>query len=135
MAVFTLNGHIETIKYTETAVFVFVSEVCNGYKDGSGKVVDNEVLMWKILFPKGMVSYITKFFAKGMLVNIYGIPKPYAKDHDGNIVEGITILGKNIDRAAYQRTSVRQEKKMIKESQLASNELPDLESYIKPDFL
>jgi len=134
MAVFTLNGHIEAIKYTETAVFVFVSEVCNGYKDGSGKVVDNEVLMWKILFPKGMASYITKFFAKGMLVNIYGIPKPYAKDQDGNILEGITILGKNIDRAAYQRTSVRQEKKMIRDSQLNSTESPDLESFNQPDF-
>ena len=134
MAVFTLNGHIESIKYTETSVFVFVSEVCNGYRDNSGRIVDNEVLVWRIMFPQGMKSYISKYFAKGMLVNIYGIPKPYAKDHDGNSVDGYTILGKNIDRAAYQRTSTRLEKRMIKDSQLASDEQPDLEAYEQPDF-
>lgn len=134
MAVFTLNGHIESIKYTESSVFVFVSEVCNGYRDGSGRVVDNEVLVWRVLFPNGMRSYISKYFAKGMLVNIYGTPRPYAKDHDGNMVDGYTILGKNIDRAAYQRTSTRIEKKMIRDSQLSSDEQPDLDAYNKPDF-
>jgi hypothetical protein len=134
MAVFTLNGHIESIKYTESSVFVFVSEVCNGYRDGSGRIVDNEVLVWRVLFPNGMRSYISKYFAKGMLVNIYGTPRPYAKDHDGNMVDGYTILGKNIDRAAYQRTSTRIEKKMIRDSQLNSDEQPDLDAYNKPDF-
>ena len=134
MAVFTLNGHIEGIKYTESSVFVFVSEVCNGYRDGSGRIVDNEVLVWRVLFPNGMRSYISKYFAKGMLVNIYGTPRPYAKDHDGNMVDGYTILGKNIDRAAYQRTSTRIEKKMIRDSQLSSDEQPDLDAYNKPDF-
>ena len=90
--------------------------------------------MWRIMFPQGMKSYISKYFSKGMLVNIYGIPKPYAKDHDGNSIDGYTILGKNIDRAAYQRTSTRLEKKMIKDSQLASDEQPDLDSYNQSDF-
>lgn len=134
MAFFTLNGHIEGIKYTENSVIVIVSEVKSGYVDTSGRRTDDEVLVWKILYPSGMRSYIAKFFAKGMLVDVYGIPKPYAKDRDGNIVEGYTVLGKNIDRASYQRTSVRLEKKMIKDSQLNSSDHPDLESYMKPDF-
>ena len=134
MASFTLCGHIEAIRYTENSVIVTVSEVRNGYKDGSGRIVDNEILMWRVLFPKGMQSYISKFFSKGILVDVYGIPKPYAKDREGNLVDGYTILGKNIDRAAYQRTSTKMERKLIKDSQMASDEQPDLDAYNQPDF-
>lgn len=134
MASFTLCGHIEAIRYTENSVIVTISEVRNGYRDNSGRVVDNEILMWKVLFPKGMQSYISKFFSRGILVDIYGIPKPYAKDREGNLVDGYTILGKNIDRAAYQRTSTKMEKKLIKDSLMASDEHPDLDSYNQPDF-
>lgn len=134
MASFTLCGHIESIRYTENSVIVTVSEVRNGYKDGSGRIVDNEILMWKVIFPKGMQSYISKFFSRGILVDIYGIPKPYAKDKKGDIIEGYTILGKNIDRAAYQRTSTKMERKLIKDSQMASDEQPDLDAYNQPDF-
>ena len=134
MASFTLCGHIEAIRYTENSVIVTISEVRSGYKDGIGRIVDNEILMWRVLFPKGMQSYISKFFSKGILVDVYGIPKPYAKDRDGNLVDGYTILGKNIDRAAYQRTSTKMEKKIIKDSQIASDEQPDLDAYNQPDF-
>ena len=134
MASFTLHGHVESVRYTENSVIVTISEVRIGYRDGSGRIVDNEILMWKVLFPKGMQSYISKFFSKGILVDVYGIPKPYAKDKDGNLVDGYTILGKSIDRAAYQRTSTKLEKRLIKDSQLASGEKPDLESYNQPDF-
>ena len=134
MAVFTLNGHIEGIKYTENSVIVIVSEIRCGYTDSNGRKIEDEVLVWKILFPSGMRSYIAKFFSKGMLVDVYGIPKPYAKDHVGNITDGYTILGKNIDRASYQRTSVNIERKMVKDSHLGINEKPDLESYMRPDF-
>ena len=134
MASFTLCGHIESIRYTENSVIVTVSEVRNGYKDGSGRIVDNEILMWKVIFPKGMQSYISKFFSRGILVDIYGIPKPYAKNKEGDIIEGYTILGKNIDRAAYQRTSTKMERKLIKDSQMASDEQPDLDAYNQPDF-
>ena len=134
MASFTLHGHVESVRYTENSVIVTISEVRIGYRDGSGRIVDNEILMWKVLFPKGMQSYISKFFSKGILVDVYGIPKPYAKDKDGNLVDGYTILGKSIDRAAYQRTSTKLEKRLIKDSQLASGEKPDLESYNRPDF-
>jgi len=134
MASFTLHGHIESVRYTENSVIVTISEVRSGYRDGSGRIVDNEILMWKVLFSKGMQSYISKFFFKGILVDVYGIPKPYAKDKDGNLVDGYTILGKSIDRAAYQRTSTKLEKRFIKDSQLASDEKPDLDSYNQPDF-
>lgn len=134
MASFTLHGHVESVRYTENSVIVTISEVRIGYRDGNGRIVDNEILMWKVLFPKGMQSYISKFFSKGILVDVYGIPKPYAKDKDGNLVDGYTILGKSIDRAAYQRTSTKLEKRLIKDSQLASGEKPDLESYNQPDF-
>lgn len=134
MASFTLHGHVESVRYTENSVIVTISEVRSGYRDGSGRIVDNEILMWKVLFSKGMQSYISKFFFKGILVDVYGIPKPYAKDRDGNLVDGYTILGKSIDRAAYQRTSTKLEKRLIKDSQLASDEQPDLDSYNQPDF-
>ena len=134
MASVILNGHIQGIKYTETSVIVIVSEIRNGYTDANGRKKDNEVLMWKVLYPKGMMSYIAKFFAKGMLVDIYGFAKPYAIDHDGNIIDGYTILGKNIDRACYQRSSIVMEKKMIKDSQLGIDDKPDLEGYRESDF-
>ena len=134
MASVILNGHIQGIKYTETSVIVIVSEIRNGYTDANGRKKDNEVLMWKVLYPKGMMSYIAKFFAKGMLVDIYGFAKPYAIDHDGNIIDGYSIIGQTIDLAPYPSNNIRIEKKRIKESQSASNETPDLDAFNQPDF-
>ena len=59
---------------------------------------------------------------------------PYAKDHQGNIIEGYSIIGETINRAAYPTGSLRTEKKIIKESLATSDETPDLESYSNPDF-
>jgi hypothetical protein len=39
-----------------------------------------------------------------------------------------------INRASYPTTTIKQEKRMIRESQKASDEQPDLESYNQPDF-
>ena len=39
-----------------------------------------------------------------------------------------------INRASYPRTTIKTEKKMIKESQEHANEKPNLEEYENPDF-
>ncbi len=134
MAKVFINGHIESIKYKETSVEVIINELCAGYRDASGKKFDDEVLIWKVVFPNGSRNYLMKFFSEGMLVDVYGFIKPYAKDHDGRMMEGYSILGKNADRAVYQRSSIRKERQAIKDSQLHSTGTPNLKEYQEEDF-
>lgn len=127
-------GHIEAIRYTDTAILVTVSERRLGYRKKDGSIVDDELLNYKIIFKLGMRAYISKFFDTGMLVSIKGVMLPYAKDHQGNIVEGYSIIGETMSRAAYPAKGFRNEKRAIKESQLSSVGTPDLDSYNEPDF-
>lgn len=127
-------GHIEAIRYTDTAILITVSERKLGYKKNDGTIVGDELLNYKIIFKLGQRNYISKFFDKGMLVSIKGIMLPYAKDHQGNIVEGYSIIGETISRAAYPAKGFRNEKRAIKESQLSSTGTPDLDSFNQPDF-
>jgi hypothetical protein len=59
---------------------------------------------------------------------------PYAKDHEGNVVDGYSIIGQTIDLAPYPSNNIRTERKRIKESIAASDEKPDLDAYNQPDF-
>lgn len=127
-------GHIEGIRYTETAVVVTASERRQGYKKKDGTIVDDELLTFRFLFKPYFRKYISEHFSSGMLVKIKGVMLPYAKDHEGSIVEGYSILGQTIDRAAYQTSTIRAEKRMIKESQSMSTQAPDLDAYNQPDF-
>ena len=127
-------GHIEAIRYTDTAILITVSERRLGYRKKDGSIVDDEILNYKIIFKLGMRAYISKFFDTGMLVSIKGIVLPYAKDHQGNIVEGYSIIGETMSRAAYPSKGIRNEKRAIKESQISSSGTPDLDSYNEPDF-
>jgi hypothetical protein len=66
-------------------------------------------------------------------VQIKGEILPYAVEH-GELVDGYSVFIQAINRASYPTTTIKQEKRMIRDSQLVSNEQPDLESYIQPDF-
>jgi hypothetical protein len=68
-----------------------------------------------------------------MLVEVKGEVLPYAIEH-GQTVEGVSVIGQTCNMYSYPRYNAKQETKMIKESQLASGEQPDLDSYNQPDF-
>ena len=134
MASFQCVGFVEGVRVLPDSCILFLSEYKKGYKKSDGTIVDDKYVSWKIIFKGYFIKYITSHFGKGMLVEVKGEVLPYAKDREGNLVDGYTILGKNIDRAAYQRTSTKVEKKIIKDSQIASDEQPDLDAYNQPDF-
>lgn len=127
-------GHIEGIRYTETAVIVTASERRKGYKKKDGTIVDDELLTYHFIYKPYFKKYISEHFSAGMLVKIKGTMLPYAKDHQGNIIEGYSIIGETINIAAYPSNNIRVEKRMIKQSQAASSEQPDLDAYNEPDF-
>ena len=127
-------GHIDGIRFTETAVIVTASERRQGYKKSNGEIVADDVLTFRFIFKTYFRKYISEHFNKGMLVKIKGFMLPYAKDSQGNIIEGFTLLGQTIDRAAYQTTNIKREKMMQKESQEHSTGAPDLDSYNMEDF-
>ena len=134
MASFQVTGFIDTIKYNNgKGCFVFISEFKKGYKMSNGTIVDDKYLSWKCIFKQGLVKYINDHFSNGMLVEIKGEILPYAKDHD-TIVEGYSVLGQTINIASYPRSSVKQEIRMIKESQQTSSGIPDLDTYNSPDY-
>ena len=68
-----------------------------------------------------------------MLVEIDAEMYPYAIQN-GKLIEGYSCLGKSIDISSYPRASVKQESKMIKDSQMHACETPDLEGFNSPDF-
>jgi hypothetical protein len=68
-----------------------------------------------------------------MLVEVKGEVLPYAIER-GEMVAGVSVIGQTCNIYSYPRYGLKQEQKMIKESQAVSNELPDLESFNQPDF-
>jgi hypothetical protein len=68
-----------------------------------------------------------------MLVKVKGEVFPYAIEH-GEIKEGISCIGETCNLYSYPRASVKQENKMIKESQMHDTATPNLDEYNKPDF-
>lgn len=135
MADFTVLGHISTIKYLPESILIYVDEYKKGYRKADGEVVDDKVLSWRCIF-SGNASkrnYITKYFSRGSLVQVKGEIVPYAIEH-GKLVDGFSVYVQTINLAAYPRQTIKQERKMIAESQLASDESPDLAAYNEPDF-
>lgn len=133
MASIQVTGFINTIKYLQTSVLVFVDEFYKGYKKGNGEIVEDKYLTWKIIFKNGLRNYINNHFNNGMLVTIKGEAFPYAIEKE-TIVDGYSFVGQTINMASYPRSSVKQEQRMIKESQLHQIGEPDLEAYNEPDF-
>lgn len=134
MADFTILGFIEGIRYNEASVSVTLSERRLGYTKRDGTHVADEIISYRVVFKTYFKKYISSNFASGMLVKIKGILLPYAKDSEGNTIEGVTLIGQTIDREAYPKNSIRIERKMIKESQGNIDEEPDLKSFQAPDF-
>lgn len=135
MAAINIIGFIDNIKYLPNngGCFVFVSEFKRGYRKANGDVVDDKYLSWKVIFKPGLVAYINNHFSNGMLVEIKGDAYPYAKDKDA-IVQGYSVIGQTINLFSFPRNGVKQEQRMIKESQLHATEIPDLDAHNQPDF-
>lgn len=133
MADFTVTGFINTVKYLPDAALVFIDEFKRGYKKANGETVDDKYLSWKCVFKPYFKKYINEHFSNGMLVQVKGEILPYAIQNQ-NIVEGYSVLGQTINLASFPRASVKQENKMIKESQMHDTATPNLDEYNKPDF-
>ena len=133
MASFSVIGFIECVKVLPDSCILFLSEYKKGYRKSDGTIVDDKYVSWKIIYKGYFTKYITSHFGKGMLVEVKGEVLPYAIEH-GKTVEGVSVIGQTCNMYSYPRYSVKQEMKMVKDSQLASTETPDLESYNSPDF-
>lgn len=133
MASFQVTGFVANIKYQQGFCLVYVDEYKKGYQKKDGTRVEDKYHSWKIIFKQGLVKYISEHFGNGMLVEIKGEVLPYAIEHD-NIVEGYSVIGQCINLASYPRASVKQERKIMKQSQEASDIHPDLEGFNQPDF-
>lgn len=133
MADYTVTGFINTVKYLPNAALVFIDEFKRGYKKTNGETVEDKYLSWKCVFKPYFKKFINEHFSNGMLVQVKGEILPYAIQHQ-NIVDGYSVLGQTINLASFPRASVKQENKMIKESQMHDTATPNLEDYNKPDF-
>ena len=135
MADIQILGHISNIKFLPESIIIIVDENKNGYTKPNGERVDSKVFSWKCIFSgnESKRNYINRYFARGMLVQVKGEIVPYSVEH-GELVEGYSVFIQTINRASYPTTLIKQEKRMIAESQMNSSEQPDLESYNKPDF-
>ena len=134
MADINILGHIDGIRYTDTCVYVTLSETRLGYKRADGVKVDNDVLTWCVVYKPYFKKYIASHFASGMLVRVKGIALPYVRHKDGGIEEGYTVIGQTIDLAAYPNAHIRREKKMIEASMASPIGEPNVEAFEAPDF-
>ena len=133
MADFTVIGYINNIKYLQDSCLVFLDEFRKGFRKKDGTIVDDKYLSWKCIFKPYFKKYINEQFNKGMLVQVKGEIMPYAIEKE-HLVDGYSVLGQTINLASYPRASVKQEAKMIKDSQMHASETPDLEGFNAPDF-
>ena len=133
MASVSIIGFIDKVKYLPDSVLVFVSEYKKGYRRKDGIVVDDKYISWKTIWKPYFRKYISDHFNDGMLVEIKGDILPYAIEHE-KIIDGYSCIGQCINLFSYPRASVKQENKMIKESQMHDTATPNLDEYNKPDF-
>ena len=133
MAAFSVIGFIDAVKILPDSCILFLSEYKKGYRKSDGTIVDDKYVSWKVIYKGYFIKYITSHFGKGMLVEVKGEVLPYAIEH-GQAVEGVSVIGQTCNLYSYPRYNVKQELKMIKESQIASNEQPDLEDFNTTDF-
>lgn len=133
MASFSVIGFVDSVKLLQDACLLYVSEFKKGYKKSNGEYVDDRYMTWKIIYKGYFRKYLMEHFNKGMLVEVKADIVPYAIEH-GKTVEGFSVIGQTCNLFSYPRSSVKGEMKMIKDSQLHSDEAPDLEGYIQPDF-
>ena len=133
MADCTVIGYINNIKYLQDSCLVFLDEFRKGFRKKDGTIVDDKYLSWKCIFKPYFKKYINEQFNQGMLVQVKGEIMPYAIEKE-HLVDGYSVIGQTINVASYPRASVKQEAKMIKDSQMHASETPDLEGFNAPDF-
>ena len=135
MADIQILGFIRNVKYLQDGCLVFIDEYKSGYRRSDGTSVDEKFLSWRCIFANYFKKFISQHFDNGVLVQVKGEVLPYAKEHD-KLVDGYSVMGQTINRASYPKAGVREEMRMIKESQSStdSNVKPDLDGYNKPDF-
>lgn len=133
MASFEVIGLVNTIKYMPDHCLVFIDEFKKGYKKKDGTRVEDRYISWKCIFKPYFKKYINEHFSNGMLVQVKGEVMPYAIDHD-RLVDGYSVIGQTINIASYPKSMLKQERRMIKESLENSNERPNLQDHLMPDF-
>ena len=133
MASFEVIGLVNTIKYMADHCLVFIDEFKKGYKKQDGTRVEDRYISWKCIFKPYFKKYINEHFSNGMLVQVKGEVMPYAIDHD-RLVDGYSVIGQTINMASYPKSMLKQERRMIKESLENSNEKPNLQDHLTPDF-
>ena len=133
MAAFHVIGFINTIKYLPDACLVFIDEYKAGYKKPNGDIVEDKYISWKIIYKGYFKKYINTHFNNGMLVDVKGDIRPYAIEKE-KIIDGYSVIGETINIYSYPRASVKQEQRMVKDSQLHASGTPDLEAFNRPDF-
>lgn len=135
MAAWSIIGYIDSIKYlpNKGGCFIWVSEFKKGFKRKGGEIEKDKYLQWKVVFKQSMAQYISEHFGNGMLVEIKGECLPYSVCR-GTIMDGYSVLGQTLNVFSFPRSTVKQEMKMIAESQNASPDQPDLEGFQKDDF-
>lgn len=133
MADFTVIGYINNVKYLQDSCLVFLDEFRKGFRKKDGTIVDDKYLSWKCIFKPYFKKYINEHFNQGMLVQVKGEIMPYAIEKE-HLVDGYSVIGQTINVASFPRASVKQEQRMIKDSQMHASETPDLEGFNAPDF-
>ena len=133
MASFEVTGFINTIKYLPDHCLVFIDEFKKGYKKKDGSRIDDRYITWKCIFKPYFRGYIVNHFNNGMLVQVKGEVMPYAIDHE-KVIDGYSVIGQTINLASFPKSMIKQEAKMIKDSQMHASETPDLEGFNSPDF-
>jgi hypothetical protein len=128
-----LQGYLNTVKYLPNSCLVYIDEHKGGYKKQSGELVPEKYMQWKIAFKGYFKKYISEHFRNGQLVEVVAEMFPFAVV-DGAQVEGYSCIGKSIDVSSYPRYSAKQENKMMRDSQEASDYVPDVDSFLQPDF-
>lgn len=133
MAAFSVIGTIESIKYLQDSCLLFVTEYKKGYKKSDGEYIDDKYIQWKVIFKSYFKKYLTTNFNTGMLVEVKGEVLPYSIEN-GNVVEGVSVIGQTCNLFAYPKRAIKLEKKIITESLDASIEKPNLEAFQEEDF-
>ena len=135
MADWSAEGHITAIKYLPTCIIVFFDEYRRGYRKPNGEIVEPKVWSWRCLFSgnESKRSYITKYFNRGDYVKIKGEIAPFSVEH-GDVVDGNSVYIQTINKISYPRQMIKQEQRMIKESQEHSTGTPDVEGFYEDDF-
>lgn len=133
MAAFSVIGFVDNIKLIDGACLLFVSEFKKGYTKQNGEVVDDKYISWKIIFGEYFRKYLTQHFGRGMLVEVKGDVLPYVIEH-GEVRDGLSVIGQTCNLFSFPRSNVKQELRMIKESQEPNGAQPNVEEFQRDDF-